>query len=124
MFSLKKDLISVRCDDILAAYRVNSCGLSSKSLLSLKFHWLALVNFSKYNQLTATILSIIFLFIVLIKKKFLKHIIDLYKKYSFKSFFYKSNFFIVKSQCLVFEHIYFYCLYDFYKIKSIIYTYT
>lgn len=72
MFSLKKDLISVRCDDILAAYRVNSYGLSSKSLLSLKFHWLALINFGKYNQLTATILSIIFLFIVLIKKKFPK----------------------------------------------------
>lgn len=69
MFSNKKDLISVRCNGILAAYRVNSYGLSSNSLLSLKFHWLALVNHGKYNPITASILSSIFLFIVLIKKK-------------------------------------------------------
>ena len=71
MFSKRKDLSSVRCKGVLAAYRVNSYGLSSNSLRSLRFHWLALVNFGRYNQLIATVFSLIFLLIVLTKKKFI-----------------------------------------------------
>ncbi len=71
MFSKRKDLTSVRCNGVLAAYRVNSYGLSSNSFLSLRFHWLALVNFGRYNQLIAIVFSLIFLLIVLTKKKFL-----------------------------------------------------
>ena len=70
MFNNNDNLISVKCPGVLAKYRVNSYGLSSKPFLSLKYHWLALVGFGGYNLAMSTALSAFYLSIVVLKKKF------------------------------------------------------
>ena len=55
--------------DVLASYRQNSYGLSSSAIASLKYYFICLRQYAKRSVISALYFSLIYLLIVLVKKK-------------------------------------------------------